>query len=83
MEVGDTPLFTAELLRRRKLGLCPYCGQEGHQLQWYLVRPIPGSTRPERWPHDLPSPRVDVSIPFSLFSTNPLRFVLELLSLQL
>ena len=37
MEVGSTRFPTAERPCRRQLGLCPYCGQEGHQLQWCLL----------------------------------------------
>ncbi|KAK6313586.1 hypothetical protein J4Q44_G00169330 [Coregonus suidteri] len=47
MEIGVTHLSAVERRRFRQLGLCAYCGKEGHQLQWYPVRPNPKSTGAE------------------------------------
>lgn len=71
MEVGATRLSAAERSRRRQLGLCPYCGQEGYQLQRCPLHPNPGSTRAEGRPRDYPSPGVGVSIPSSSLSAKP------------
>lgn len=71
MEVGATRLPVAERRHLRQVGLCPYCGQEGHELQRYTVRPNPESTRTEGRPCDHPSPGLGVSNPSSSLSAKP------------
>ena len=72
MEVEVTHLPAAERHRRRQMGLCLYCGQGGHQLQWCLLLYNVGIHKSRGLSHDLPPPGTGVSIPSSSLSAKPL-----------
>lgn len=70
MEVGATRLPTAERRSWRQLELCPFCGQEGHQLQRCPLCSNPRFTRAEGRSSDHSSRGVGVSISSSSLSTK-------------
>lgn len=69
MQIGNTYLSTSERRRRIELGLCLYCGEEGHVLSSCPVRPV--RPRDRRSPSDGTTSQDKVGTASHLLTAKP------------